>query len=109
VGTHCHWWCGWHWLGHTGSAGAVFRIMWGEFKIMLHKGKKYARLDHYGNLLVPVSLLEKIVSQCYIADVSWQDDGYQITKVARIEQVKIHDGTEIDLVLAEQALNGDSR
>lgn len=73
---------------------------------MSNKGKKYARLDHYGNLLVPVSLLEKILSECYVVDTTWRDDQYQITKLTRIEQVRIHDGSEIDLVLAEQKLNG---
>lgn len=73
---------------------------------MLNKGKKYARLDHYGNLLVPVSLLEKVLSECYVVDTTWRDDQYQITKLTRIEQVRIHDGSEIDLVLAEQKLNG---
>lgn len=73
---------------------------------MSNKGKKYARLDHYGNLLVPVSLLEKVLSECYVVDTTWRDDQYQITKLTRIEQVRIHDGSEIDLVLAEQKLNG---
>lgn len=72
---------------------------------MSNKGKKYARLDHYG-MLVPVSLLEKILSECYVVDTTWRDDQYQITKLTRIEQVRIHDGSEIDLVLAEQKLNG---
>jgi hypothetical protein len=70
------------------------------------KGKKYARLDHYGNLLIPLKLLERIVSEGFVVDTSWANDQYQITKVKTISEFKIHDGEEIDLVLAEQKLQG---
>jgi hypothetical protein len=72
----------------------------------MSKNRKYARLDHYGNLLVPVAMLEKIVSECFVVETSWRNDGYELTKLTRIDQVRIHDGSEVDLVLAEQALSG---
>jgi hypothetical protein len=74
---------------------------------MSHKGRKYARLEHYGNLLVPLSLLEKITSQCYIVETSWEGGVDHIKKVKPINKVQLHDGLEIDLALAQERLEGE--
>lgn len=77
---------------------------------MIPKGRKYARIDHYGNLLVPVAMLEKIVSECFVVDTTWRDGGgYDLTSIKRIDQVRIHDASEVEMALAEQVLKGDSR
>ena len=66
--------------------------------------KKYARITQYGDLLVPMDMLEKIVANCLIVGTSYVDGKDLINKVSEIDRVSIHDSTEIDDAIVQQKL-----
>jgi len=71
--------------------------------------KKYARISDYGDLLVPLSLLDKIVSECHIVSTSYEGGDQQvITDIKTITRVNIHDHTELESAEIQQKLSGKS-
>ena len=66
--------------------------------------KKYARLSEYGNLLVPVSLLEKILEQGYMVQTTYDSGKETIREIEPISSVKFHDEAEVRAALAQAAL-----
>jgi len=75
---------------------------------MATKNRKWACLtDAYDQkLLVPISLLEKILEEAYVAKTEYREGRHQIHRVAPISSMTIHDQEEIDMALAQQALEG---
>lgn len=69
----------------------------------------YARLSQYGDLLIPLSLLDKVVSEGFIVRTSYEDGVDQLSEITRIKDVKIHEGDEVSTVLMHSALSEPSR
>lgn len=69
--------------------------------------KKYARISDYGDILLPMSLLEKVIEEGYIVATDYSNGDYHITKVREIKSVLFHDEDEIRCILAQQALSED--
>lgn len=69
--------------------------------------KKYAVIDSYGKLLVPVSMLEKITEHCLIGRTEWLDSKDVLTEVETISKVQIIDKDDIDSAKAQMALSGE--
>lgn len=69
--------------------------------------KSYARIDSYGKLLVPVSLLEKIASECYIAETEYTEEGMSLSKLTPISKIELHSADEVKSVLMHQELSRD--
>tara|TARA_B100000900_G_scaffold413005_1_gene435982 strand:- start:605 stop:835 length:231 start_codon:yes stop_codon:yes gene_type:complete len=74
---------------------------------MASNKKTYARLSGYGDLLVPMNMLEKIVQDGMIVRTSYVGGEDQITEVRKICDVKIHDEEEIENARVQMALEGD--
>ena len=54
--------------------------------------KKYALIEGYGKMIVPISLLEKVTSQCYMGSTRWTEEGGEVlTEVGDIGKVLIID------------------
>lgn len=71
--------------------------------------KKYARISDYGDLLVPLSLLDKIVSECCIVSTSYDGGNKQvISEIKPISRVEIHDEEELKDAEVQQKLSGDA-
>ncbi len=70
--------------------------------------KKYAKIGGYGSLVVPISLLEKIVEQGYIISTNYNSNfnRSEVSKVEPVTEVSIIDIDEIRGQLAQQALEG---
>ena len=70
--------------------------------------KKYAKIGGYGSLVVPLSLLEKIVEQGYIISTSYNSNfsKHDVSKVDPVTEISIVDYSEIESQLAQQALEG---
>jgi len=68
---------------------------------------KYAKIDHYGRMLVPLSLLEKIASECFIVDTSWENDKNVISELNHISKVELVDGEEVKGFLMINELRND--
>ena len=69
--------------------------------------KKYAVIDSYGKLLVPVSMLEKITEHCLIGRTEWLNSKDVLIEVETINKVQIIDQGDIDNAKAQMALSGD--
>ena len=57
--------------------------------------KKYARIDQYGKMLIPLSLLERIAEECFIVDTTWEKDRNVISELKTINKVELVDGDEV--------------
>ena len=70
--------------------------------------KKYAKIGGYGSLVIPFSLLEKIVEQGYIVSTSYNSTAsrHEISKVESVAEVSFVEYSEIETQLAQQALEG---
>lgn len=74
----------------------------------MSKNQKYARLGDYSmQLLVPVSLLEKILQEGYLVSTKYEDNRNQIDRVREIGDITIHDQQELDVARAQQELGGE--
>jgi len=72
--------------------------------------KKYARISEYGDLLVPMSLLEKIVSECKIVGTSYDEKSSEqvISSVKSITRVNFHNQGELEAAEIQQKLEGSA-
>ena len=64
--------------------------------------KKYARIEHYGKLCVPFSLLEKIVEEGYMVETTYGEKGF--SSIEPITKVELHDAEDVKMALAEKKL-----
>jgi hypothetical protein len=67
--------------------------------------KTYARIDHYGRMLVPLNLLEKIASECYICDTEYEDGKTVLSRIDRIHKVDLVTSDEVDHLLMYKELS----
>lgn len=66
--------------------------------------KKYAKIKTYGNLLVPLAMLEKITETCFIADTDWTDNGEVLSSIKEFKDFTLIDKKDIDVCIAQQEL-----
>ena len=72
--------------------------------------KQYARISGYGDILVPLSMLEKFINEAYIARTDYTDNHeIMISEVHPIKEFKVHDAEEIRSVQAQMILEGKSK
>ena len=57
--------------------------------------KKYAKIDQYGKMLIPLSLLERVAEECFIVDTSWDNDRSVISELKPVNKVELIDGDEV--------------
>lgn len=72
--------------------------------------KKYALISNYGDLLVPISLLEKIVDQCYLVTTTYGSNHNSkkvIDEVRSIERFEVYSQTDLDAAIVQQKLSSD--
>lgn len=73
---------------------------------MAAKHKTYARLNDYGDLLIPVALLDKFIENCHIVSTNYVDGKDVISEVRSLNRVSIHTAEELDAALVQMALEG---
>lgn len=73
---------------------------------MMANKKMYARISDYGDLLVPVALLEKVLSECYLVRTSYDDGNDTISEVKDLSKCRftMHNAEELNTVIATQKL-----
>lgn len=69
-------------------------------------GKKFAKIDDYGSLAIPLELLEKVMESSYLINTSWSVDGEKVTDVKPFTKFVIIDEDDIRTVLAQSKLEG---
>lgn len=73
---------------------------------MAVKKKTYARLSGYGDLLVPIGMLEKICEEGMIVRTSYVGEEDQITEIRKIDNIKLHTEEELEHARVQIALEG---
>lgn len=73
---------------------------------MAVKKKTYARISAYGDLLVPMSMLEKLCEEGMLVRTSYENDTDQITEIRKIDNIKIHSEDELENARVQMALEG---
>jgi protein-L-isoaspartate O-methyltransferase len=73
---------------------------------MAVKKKTYARISSYGDLLVPMSMLEKLCEEGMLVRTSYENDVDQITEIRKIDNIKIHTEDELENARVQMALEG---
>lgn len=58
--------------------------------------KKYALIEGYGKLIVPLTLLEKIASECYIGRTEYADGKDHLIEVLPVGRIEMIDQQDID-------------
>lgn len=74
---------------------------------MVAKNKTYAKISDYGDVLVPMALMEKIIEQGYLISTTYEDGREAINEVKKPERIHVYQYEEIEAALAQQALRGD--
>lgn len=70
----------------------------------MSKNTQYARISDYGDIIVPLSLMEKFASECKIVKTSWIDGEDVITEINDIKRVVIHNEKEIEDAIVQMKL-----
>lgn len=73
---------------------------------MSFKNKTFARITDYGDLLVPMALMEKIIDQGFLVSTTYEDNREVISELREINRISVHKGEELDAVRAQMALEG---
>ena len=71
---------------------------------MKRTSNKFARISFYGDMVVPLNLLEDFLEQCYAVNTEYKDGNYVITKTTKLNNFAVHDREEIEVGLAQAAL-----
>lgn len=71
------------------------------------KQQQYARISTYGDLLVPMSMLEQLVQEGMLVRTSYENDIDQITEIRKIDNIKIHSEDELENARVQMALQGN--
>jgi hypothetical protein len=67
---------------------------------MATKEKLYARITDYGDLLVPIEQLEKILNECYLVRTSYENSEDVISEVKNMQRCRFHVHAESELKTA---------
>jgi hypothetical protein len=72
--------------------------------------KKYALITTYGELLVPISLLEKVIDQCLMVRTSYDNSlkNKQMTDVCNIDRFEVFSQSDLDAAIVQQKLSSES-
>ena len=71
------------------------------------KKKQYVRINHYGKLLIPVDLLERVASECYICETTYDNGQHQLTKIEPIRSIELHDHEEVETAMMYDTLGAE--
>lgn len=67
--------------------------------------KKYALIEGYGKMIVPVSMLEKIANECYIGRTEYSDGRDVLIEVLPVGRVELLDQQDINDARAQMELS----
>ena len=70
----------------------------------MHKGKKYAVVNNYKRLAIPVEFLPKLLKVAMLVETSYENGRDYVSGVHDIDKVEIYDGEEFDIAIAEHKL-----
>mgnify|MGYP000123789402 FL=1 len=70
------------------------------------KKKTYVRISEYGDLLVPIGLLERVIEECYIARTTYENSETVLSEIIFLNRASfnVHTEDEVQTVIATQKL-----
>tara|TARA_R110002074_G_scaffold192209_1_gene358054 strand:- start:42 stop:260 length:219 start_codon:yes stop_codon:yes gene_type:complete len=71
----------------------------------MRKGKKFAIINSYQKLCVPVEFLPKLLQVGFMVETSYEDGKDSVKSIGEIEKCEFVDGCEIDLAEAVDKLS----
>lgn len=71
------------------------------------KYKSYVRIEHYGRLLVPTQLLEKLADECYVCDTEYSDGRTRLSNIEPIRKVELVSLDEVENLLMIDKLTSE--
>jgi len=71
------------------------------------KDKNYFSIEGYGTLLLPISLLEKVLSEAVLVDTGYDSDTHRdtIREVKKLHKFQTWDKVDIQTAIAEKNLS----
>lgn len=66
--------------------------------------KKYAIIEGYGKLVVPVSMLEKIASECYLGRTEYSEGKDHLVEIVPVGRVELIDARDVESAKAQTEL-----
>lgn len=70
----------------------------------MRKGKKFAIINSYKKIAIPVEELPRFVEYAFLVETSYSSGNDCISEVKAIDKVEFVDGEDIDLAIAEAKL-----
>ena len=74
---------------------------------MAKKNTNFARISDYGDLLVPIDMLDRIVTECRIVRTKYENDMDVISEIREISRVNLHTPEDIEAAKVQIALEGN--
>ena len=70
----------------------------------MRKGKKYAVVNNYKRVAIPVDFLPKFLEVAVLVETSYEGGKDYISAALDIDKIEIYDGEQIDIAIAEAKL-----
>jgi hypothetical protein len=70
------------------------------------KQKNYVRISDYGDLLVPIDMLDRLVTEGRIVRTTYNNDVDEISEITEISRVHLHTSADIEAAKVQIALQG---
>lgn len=70
----------------------------------MRKGKKFALINTYRKIAIPVEHLPDFINYAMLVETSYEDGSDRITAATMLDKVEFVDGEDIDYAIAEAKL-----
>ncbi len=70
------------------------------------KQKNYVRISDYGDLLVPIDMLDRLITEGRIVRTTYNNDVDEISEIHEISRVDVHTHADIEAAKVQIALQG---
>ena len=70
------------------------------------KQKNYVRISDYGDLLVPIEMLDRLVTEGRIVRTTYNNDVDEISEIREISRIDVHAHADIEAAKVQIALQG---
>jgi len=71
--------------------------------------KNYVRIGGYGDLVIPIDMLDRLVSEGFIVRTAYENDADVITELHPIERLTVHTAKDLEHARVQMALQGKEK
>ena len=73
---------------------------------MAKKNTNFARISDYGDLLIPIDMLDRLVTEGRIVRTTYENDMDVISEIKEISRINLHTPADIEAAKVQIALQG---